>query len=374
MSVTHLLCLSQDFLSAEASTSTAPPPLVPDRGSCPGCQQDMRWGDVARACYRRSAHDGDGGAARALRRKRVARIAKLKEKADGILPEIAPQEANGNEDQPAETLSPQERQAAKGKQRARRALPSKDKLVIVAKDGKKRGPAKKTSAVAVDGQADKRTKVTRSKEGTTQAALDEDDIGSSLQSKSDQEQSPSTHQPQAGNSDHDLLLEDRFGSTEISSTSKKGVKQRRSRSKSLPVEVHDNHSALGNGGDRFAKVSRRRRSSRSTESESIASEAVASEDEATDEEKDLAYAAAAEGSMEMAAIDDDTSSTENSVMAHARKISDASIASSAGKRKKGNTSPSLSAAEGESPGKRLRQRAVSPTKAKKAVTYIEISD
>jgi hypothetical protein len=75
-SLTHLSCLSKRFLSQEASSSTTPPPLLPDRGTCPSCAHDIRWGDVIRGCYRRKAHADDGGAGRRLRMKRAAKKTK----------------------------------------------------------------------------------------------------------------------------------------------------------------------------------------------------------------------------------------------------------------------------------------------------------
>lgn len=66
----HLSCLSKRFLSLEASTSSLPPPLLPDRGTCPSCSIELRWGDVIRGCYRLHTHLEDGGKGRATRKRR----------------------------------------------------------------------------------------------------------------------------------------------------------------------------------------------------------------------------------------------------------------------------------------------------------------
>lgn len=75
--LTHLSCLSKRFLSQEASTSTSPPPLLPDKGTCPSCESPLRWGDLIRGSYRRKEHAEDGGVTRKRNLARMARMAKL---------------------------------------------------------------------------------------------------------------------------------------------------------------------------------------------------------------------------------------------------------------------------------------------------------
>jgi len=104
LALTHISCLARHFhgsgygyntTSSSSSTSTsvvastsasasataaipgAPLPrlLVPDRGACPSCGGQTRWGNVIRASYRRHANELDSGQARTLRKKRAARIA-----------------------------------------------------------------------------------------------------------------------------------------------------------------------------------------------------------------------------------------------------------------------------------------------------------
>jgi len=49
--VSHLICLSKDFLDSQPSNTT----LVPRGGECTSCHTYVLWGDVIRGCYRRSA-------------------------------------------------------------------------------------------------------------------------------------------------------------------------------------------------------------------------------------------------------------------------------------------------------------------------------
>ncbi|MBW0470245.1 hypothetical protein O181_009960 [Austropuccinia psidii MF-1] len=53
----HLLCLSKHFLNGAphpTSQSSSPPRRVlPDRGFCPACSIDLRWGELIKGCYRR---------------------------------------------------------------------------------------------------------------------------------------------------------------------------------------------------------------------------------------------------------------------------------------------------------------------------------
>lgn len=76
--MTHLSCLSKRFLSLEAASSNTPPPLLPDRGTCPSCETSVRWGDVIRGCYRRKIHTEDNGTTRLKNQRRLAKLAKLK--------------------------------------------------------------------------------------------------------------------------------------------------------------------------------------------------------------------------------------------------------------------------------------------------------
>lgn len=59
---THLVCLAQHFLASD----TTPCPsqaaiedfaprkrILPDRGRCPSCSAEVRWGDLIKGCYRR---------------------------------------------------------------------------------------------------------------------------------------------------------------------------------------------------------------------------------------------------------------------------------------------------------------------------------
>ncbi|OJT12213.1 Structure-specific endonuclease subunit slx1 [Trametes pubescens] len=52
-SVTHLACLSRDFLNSAPSTSSD---IIPRGGTCKSCHSYILWGDVIRGCYRR--HQG----------------------------------------------------------------------------------------------------------------------------------------------------------------------------------------------------------------------------------------------------------------------------------------------------------------------------
>ncbi|KAF7375948.1 Structure-specific endonuclease subunit SLX1 [Mycena sanguinolenta] len=49
--VSHLSCLSQDFLSSQTSDTG----MIPRGGHCKSCRQYILWGDVVRGIYRRSA-------------------------------------------------------------------------------------------------------------------------------------------------------------------------------------------------------------------------------------------------------------------------------------------------------------------------------
>lgn len=77
---THLLCLAKRFLIGstpviaaasvlEDETPISVPRVLPDRGLCPVCSTNLRWGELIKSCYRRlphsktrlsgSEHDGD---------------------------------------------------------------------------------------------------------------------------------------------------------------------------------------------------------------------------------------------------------------------------------------------------------------------------
>ncbi|KAH9822415.1 hypothetical protein DFH28DRAFT_881849 [Melampsora americana] len=61
---THLICLSQHFLTSSVTQFPTPTPsantelafrkrILPDRGRCPSCLANLRWGDLIKGCYRR---------------------------------------------------------------------------------------------------------------------------------------------------------------------------------------------------------------------------------------------------------------------------------------------------------------------------------
>ena len=76
--MTHLTCLSKQFLSLEAASSSTPPPLLPDFGSCPSCNIRVRWGDTIRGCYHRKLYTEDNGFTRSKNLRKVAKVEKLK--------------------------------------------------------------------------------------------------------------------------------------------------------------------------------------------------------------------------------------------------------------------------------------------------------
>ncbi|KAG5652472.1 hypothetical protein H0H81_004880 [Sphagnurus paluster] len=49
--VSHLLCLSNEFLKADTSATC----VIPRGGTCPSCKTYTLWGDLIRGCYRRKA-------------------------------------------------------------------------------------------------------------------------------------------------------------------------------------------------------------------------------------------------------------------------------------------------------------------------------
>lgn len=56
LSVSHLACLSKDFLansSSPSSDTNTASPLIPRGGECRSCHEYILWGDVIRGCYRR---------------------------------------------------------------------------------------------------------------------------------------------------------------------------------------------------------------------------------------------------------------------------------------------------------------------------------
>lgn len=56
LSVSHLACLSKDFLansSSPSSNTNDGAPLIPRGGECRSCHEYILWGDVIRGCYRR---------------------------------------------------------------------------------------------------------------------------------------------------------------------------------------------------------------------------------------------------------------------------------------------------------------------------------
>lgn len=56
LSVSHLACLSRDFLangSSPAGNTNDDVPLIPRGGECRSCHEYILWGDVIRGCYRR---------------------------------------------------------------------------------------------------------------------------------------------------------------------------------------------------------------------------------------------------------------------------------------------------------------------------------
>jgi len=64
----HLLCLARRFLDAGPADSSAAltmgdeshlplPRILPDRGRCPTCSIDLRWGELVKSCYRRMPKD-----------------------------------------------------------------------------------------------------------------------------------------------------------------------------------------------------------------------------------------------------------------------------------------------------------------------------
>ncbi|POW15820.1 hypothetical protein PSTT_01854 [Puccinia striiformis] len=67
---THLLCLSKHFLNI-SPTDDSPavtigddpqlslPRVLPDRGRCPECSIDLRWGELVKGCYRHEDEDAD---------------------------------------------------------------------------------------------------------------------------------------------------------------------------------------------------------------------------------------------------------------------------------------------------------------------------
>lgn len=48
-SVAHLVCLARHFRLSDGTSE-----LIPRGGSCPSCKEYVLWGDIIRACYRRS--------------------------------------------------------------------------------------------------------------------------------------------------------------------------------------------------------------------------------------------------------------------------------------------------------------------------------
>lgn len=60
---THLICLARHFLSSDPTptqqTNTEDllatrQRILPDRGQCPSCSTNLRWGDLIKGCYRRN--------------------------------------------------------------------------------------------------------------------------------------------------------------------------------------------------------------------------------------------------------------------------------------------------------------------------------
>lgn len=138
--LTHLTCLSKRFLSAEASGSTSPPPLLPDRGTCPGCSSELRWGDIIRGCYRLHAHIEDGGKGRATRKRREKlRATKLEKLRRGEL--SSGSEAGSDAESGAPEASKPKKKAAAKPRAKKSALVQSDSDVPA--EPKKRGRPKK---------------------------------------------------------------------------------------------------------------------------------------------------------------------------------------------------------------------------------------
>ena len=58
--VGHISCYAQHFLSS--GKSNQPPKLIPVSGKCPGCKQELLWGDLVRQRqYTLEEDDDDSG-------------------------------------------------------------------------------------------------------------------------------------------------------------------------------------------------------------------------------------------------------------------------------------------------------------------------
>lgn len=390
--ITHLFCLSQRFLSQEASIASLP--LVPDHGTCPNCQTEQRWGDIIRGCYRRHQHVEDSGAARALRAKRILRIAKLKEKNGGLLPLPGQGDADADEGD-LKAKKPATGKKKKAAKNASSTPPTSDSEVAVktnkSKAGKKPAKVKGRSPTS---SSDSEPETTKQKAGKKSAKSK----GSRSSSGSDSEASLSKRRDR--------------GKGKERATAGAAKKVRRPRS---PGTAPANAEASGGDSDSDGSLpsisspkKKRSRSRKNVLSElsdddimtamlSDADEAAqvpgsgGDSSEASDEERNLAYAAAADGSMEMAAFDIESLDDEDSddslsepivskapaqakAAIHARKISDSSVTTSpAGKRKK-VTTLSSSSDEATSPVKRVRKPPSPKPKQKKVIEIFEISD
>jgi len=58
----HIICLSKNFLAAETKR-TGERQIIPVTGTCPGCGEELNWGDLVRfkkGCYRKELEGGSG--------------------------------------------------------------------------------------------------------------------------------------------------------------------------------------------------------------------------------------------------------------------------------------------------------------------------